>query len=92
LTFVAFKFKILFLQGEKKVVVNMRSDAVVKSKGSTSVNIFIFLNGKFAIISRFFVNDTGGHSIAPPPQAPVRNRQTRKVANAKVRIGWVRLS
>ena len=35
----------------------------------------------------------GGHSIvpkktqAPTPQAPVRNRQTRKVANAKVRIG-----
>ena len=24
---------------------------------------------------------------APTPQAPVRNRQTRKVANAKVRIG-----
>jgi len=24
---------------------------------------------------------------APAPQAPVRNRQTRKVANAKVRIG-----
>jgi len=24
---------------------------------------------------------------APMPQAPVRNRQTRKVANAKVRIG-----
>jgi len=34
---------------------------------------------------------TGGHSIqkpqAPTPQAPVRNRQTRKVSNAKVRIG-----
>jgi len=34
----------------------------------------------------------GGYSIAPKaqaptPQAPVRNRQTRKVANAKVRIG-----
>jgi len=28
-----------------------------------------------------------GHSIAPTPQAPVRNRQTIKVANAKVRIG-----
>jgi len=24
---------------------------------------------------------------APTPQAPVRNRQTRKVANAKVRMG-----
>jgi len=24
---------------------------------------------------------------APTPQAPVRNRQTRKVANAKVRVG-----
>jgi len=29
----------------------------------------------------------GGHLIAPTPQAPVRNRQTRDVANAKVRIG-----
>jgi len=26
-------------------------------------------------------------SQAPTPQAPVRNRQTSKVANAKVRIG-----
>jgi len=24
---------------------------------------------------------------APTPQAPIRNRQTRKVTNAKVRIG-----
>jgi len=38
------------------------------------------------------VHPKGGHSIAPKtqaptPQAPVRNRQTRKVANAKDRIG-----
>jgi len=38
------------------------------------------------------VNDPGGirqrqKPQAPTPQAPVRNRQTRKVANAKVRIG-----
>jgi len=41
----------------------------------------------------FLVGKMGGHSIAPQkpqaptPQAPVRNRQTRKVANAKVPIG-----
>jgi len=33
------------------------------------------------------VPQNGGHSIAPTPQAPVRKRQTKKVANAKVRIG-----
>jgi len=36
--------------------------------------------------------DSAKNQQAPTPQAPVRNRQTRKVANAKVRIGYVRSS
>jgi len=41
---------------------------------------------------KYCYNYDGGRSIrqkpqAPTPQAPVRNRQTRKVANAKVRVG-----
>jgi len=31
--------------------------------------------------------DSAKNPQAPTPQAPVRNRQTSKVANAKVRIG-----
>ena len=33
--------------------------------------------------------DSAKNHKAPTPQAPVRNRQTRKVANTKVRIGKV---
>jgi len=32
-------------------------------------------------------SDSAKKPQAPTPQAPVRNRQTRKVANTKVRIG-----
>jgi len=47
----------------------------------------MIIKGQKEILFLVFCRKDGGHSIAPTPQAPVRNRQTKKVANATVRIG-----
>jgi len=44
-----------------------------------------FLNIRVAVIS-------AKKTQAPTPQAPIRNRQTRKVANAKVRHRYTNLT